>query len=168
MLVCNVSQLRRRAAIAVDLAETTTALDTSGTGYMVFDALVDDPASARELVDAFRGEIMREAANAAATVTAGLVYATNVVAATNATETVDAHLTYLVAVSEPASAVDAPSASITAATVYTVAIVEAASASDLVDYAVTAGSRFEGVLGLDGLLKPNNPAPSVIYIDGVS
>jgi hypothetical protein len=70
MLVCSVSQLRRRAAIAADVAETATALDAPGTGNVVFATLVDDPASVNEYVDAYLGEIMLEAASAADTWTA--------------------------------------------------------------------------------------------------
>jgi hypothetical protein len=166
MLVCNVSLLRRRAAIAADIAETTTALDAPGSGNVVFAALVDDPASVREFVDAFLGQIMREAANATATVNAGLTYATTIVETASAGAAVDAPF-YRVAVTESAAAADAPSASVTSPAVYTAAIVEAASAVDLVSYAA-AGSRFEGALALDGPLMPANPAPTVIYIDGIS
>ena len=74
MLVCSVSQLRRRAAIAADIAETTIALDAPGTGNVVFATLVDDPASVRDRIDAFLGQIMLEAANASSTLTAGLAY----------------------------------------------------------------------------------------------
>lgn len=75
MLVCNVIQSRRRAAIAADIAEAAAALDAPGTGNVVFATLVDDPASVGEHVDAFLGQIMREAASATATVNAGFAYA---------------------------------------------------------------------------------------------
>jgi hypothetical protein len=86
MLVCSVSQSRRRAAIAAGLAEAATALDAPGTGNVVFATLVDDPASVGDHVDAFLGQIMVEAASAAATVNAGLVYATAVVEAVTAAD----------------------------------------------------------------------------------
>ena len=61
MLVCNVSLLRRRAAIAADIAETTTALDAPGTWQRRVCHFVDDPASVGEHADAFLGQIMLEA-----------------------------------------------------------------------------------------------------------
>jgi hypothetical protein len=64
MLVCSVSQLARRAGIAADVAEAAAAADAPGSGNVVFAALVDDPASVRDVVDAYSGQIMVEAANA--------------------------------------------------------------------------------------------------------
>jgi hypothetical protein len=89
MLVCSVSQLRRRAAIAADVAESALALDSPGTGNVVFATLVDDPASVRESVDAFLGQIMVEAASAAATVSAGFAYAGAVAETVAASSTQD-------------------------------------------------------------------------------
>jgi hypothetical protein len=86
MLSCNVSQRARRAAIAADVAEAAVAADQLGTGNVVFATLVDDPASVGETVDAYLGEIMLEAASAAATVNAGLIYATAIDEAVTATE----------------------------------------------------------------------------------
>jgi hypothetical protein len=74
MLVCNVSLLRRRARIAADLTEAVIALDSPGTGNVVFATLVDDPASVGDFVDAYLGEIMLEAASASDVVNAGLTY----------------------------------------------------------------------------------------------
>jgi len=87
MLVCNVIQSRRRAAIAADVAEAAAALDAPGTGNVVFATLVDDPASVGDHVDAFLGQIMREVANASSTVTAGLAYAAGIVEAAAAADT---------------------------------------------------------------------------------
>jgi hypothetical protein len=75
MLVCSVSQSRRRASIAVGVAEAAAAADAPGTGNVVFATLVDDPASVGDRVDAYLGQIMLEAASASSTVTAGMVYA---------------------------------------------------------------------------------------------
>jgi hypothetical protein len=61
-------------AISVDIVEAATAVDATATGNVIFATLVDDPANVRDVVDAFTGEIMLEAASAAATVTAGLIY----------------------------------------------------------------------------------------------
>ena len=74
MLVCNVSLRPPRAAIAADVAEAATAADATATGNVVFATLVDDPASVGDIVDAYLGEIMLEAASADAAADAGLVY----------------------------------------------------------------------------------------------
>lgn len=117
MLACNVSQSHRRAAIAVNLAETAAARDSLGTGNIVFATLVDDPASVGDRVDAFLGEIMREAASAAATVNAGLAYAIAVVEAASAADVSSASVpgVYSGTVSEAAAAADSPDATTTAA-----------------------------------------------------
>jgi hypothetical protein len=142
MLVCNVSQLQRRAAIAAGIVEAAAAADSPGTGNVVFATLVDDPASLREHLDAYLGEIIVEAANAASTVNAGLTYATAIVEAVSAADT------------------------LSAAVPRTGSVVEAASAADLVDGSKIAGSLFDGVLALDGPIMPRTPQPTVIYIEG--
>jgi hypothetical protein len=76
MLVCHVSLRPPRSAIAADVAETATAADTSTIGNIIFATLVDDPASVGELVDAYLGEIMLEAASAVDVADSGLAYAT--------------------------------------------------------------------------------------------
>jgi hypothetical protein len=144
MLVCSVSQLRRRAAIAAGVAEAANALDASTTGSVIFAALVDDPASVADYLDAVLGQLMREAASAAATVNAGLVYAVRVDEAVVATET-------------NTGAVP---------TAISAAAAETASAADALDGDKTAGPRFEGVLALDGPIMPKNPQPTVILIEG--
>jgi hypothetical protein len=91
MLACNVSLLRRRAAIAAELAEAAAAVDTLGTGNVVFATLVDDPASVNETVDAFLGEIMLEAATAIDTLSATIpaVLAADVAEAATAADAQD-------------------------------------------------------------------------------
>jgi hypothetical protein len=79
MLVCNISLRPPRRAIAAELAEATIAADATATGNVVFATLVDDPASVRDNVDAYLGEIMLEAASAADTFNAGLEFATAIV-----------------------------------------------------------------------------------------
>jgi hypothetical protein len=74
MLICSVSVRPPRRAIAAAIAETAAAVDALGTGNVVFATLVDDPASVAELVDAYLGEIMLEAASAADVVESGLAY----------------------------------------------------------------------------------------------
>jgi hypothetical protein len=112
MLVCNVSQLHRRAAIAADLAEAAAAVDAPGTGNVVFATLVDDPASVGEHVDAFLGQIMLETASAGSTVSAGLAYAAAIVEAVTAVDVSSAAVPLVVV--EAATATDAPDATVAA------------------------------------------------------
>lgn len=92
MLACNVSLLQRRAMVVAELAEAAAAVDTLGTGNIVFATLVDDPAAVMESVDAFLGEIMLEAASAS--------------------DAIDAGLAYTAAIAEPATAADAGNATV--------------------------------------------------------
>jgi hypothetical protein len=142
MLVCNVSQLARRVVVTAGITETAAALDAPGTGNVVFATLVDDPASVGDHVDAYLGQIMLEAANAATTLNAGAVYR--------------------VSIFEAASAADTSSSPRAIAA----AVVEAASAAALVNASTAAGAAFEGILALDGPIMPRVPQPSVIYIEG--
>lgn len=85
MLVCHVIQLARHATIAAEIAEVGAAIDATvieSVGLMaeiaevaraidepalenaIFNTLVDDPASVGDIVDAFLGEVMVEAASA--------------------------------------------------------------------------------------------------------
>lgn len=120
MLVCNVSLRPARRAIAATIAETATATDGATTGQVVFAILVDDPVSALDRVDAYLGEIMREAASAAATVDAGLVYVAAVDETTIAAATADGAVPaiYSGTVAEAATASATQDASTTAATAH--------------------------------------------------
>jgi hypothetical protein len=91
MLVCNISMRPLRRAIAAELAEAAAALDAPGPGNVVFATLVDDPASVGDIVDAYLGEIMLEAASASSTVDANIpiVYAADITEATTAAATPD-------------------------------------------------------------------------------
>jgi len=64
MLVCNISLRPPRLAIAATVAETATAADATTVGA-VFEALVDDPASATDILAEYLGEFLSEAASAA-------------------------------------------------------------------------------------------------------
>jgi SPRY domain len=114
MLVCSVSLSRRRAAIAAGVVEAAAALDAPGTGNVVFATLVDDPASVGDHVDAFLGQIMLEAANATATVSAGSAYAAAVAEAASAAATTDAGRAFAANIAETLTANDAPDATATA------------------------------------------------------
>jgi hypothetical protein len=92
MLVCSVSLRPPRRAVTVGIAEVVTATDALATGNIVFATLVDDPASVRETLDAYLGEIMVETASAAAVADAGLAYAATVDEAAVASESSSATL----------------------------------------------------------------------------
>ena len=96
MLVCNVSLLQRRAAVAADVAEVAAAVDATATGNIVFATLVDDPASVGDRVDAYLGEIMHEAASAADSWSASVPhsFAADVVEAAGATADASAAFGY--------------------------------------------------------------------------
>jgi hypothetical protein len=93
MLVCNVSMRPPRRTIAADLAETGAAADSPGTGNIIFATLVDDPASVGDILDAYLGEIMLEAASAADDVTAGMAYAAAIDATVTAIDAPDGTVT---------------------------------------------------------------------------
>jgi hypothetical protein len=92
MLVCNVSLRPPRRAIAATVTETAAALDDPGSGQAVFATLVDDPANVGEIVDAYLGEIMLEAASATDTLSTGIGFDAAVVEATTAADTQDGAL----------------------------------------------------------------------------
>jgi hypothetical protein len=93
MLVCNVAMRPARtgaAAIAADVIEAAAATDDPGTGNVVFATLVDDPASVGDLVDAYLGEIMLEAASAVDAVSAGAAFTDAIDETVTAADTQDA------------------------------------------------------------------------------
>jgi hypothetical protein len=93
MLVCNVSLRPRGRIISADLAEMAAALDATTTGLVDFAALIDEPASVSEAVDAYLGEIMVEAASAADIVDVIFVYAAAIGEAATADSTQDGTVT---------------------------------------------------------------------------
>jgi hypothetical protein len=92
MLVCSVSLRPTRAGIAADIAEIALAADTSTIGQVVFATLVDDPASVGDLVDAFLGEVMLEAASADTILDGSIpgIYTADLVEAATAADNPDA------------------------------------------------------------------------------
>lgn len=164
MLVCSVSLLRRQAAIAVNIAETAAALDSPGTGNVVFATLVDDPASVVEHVDAFLGQIMLEAANAATTLNAGLTYATAIVESGTAAELASASRQTSATMAETVAAGSAQDATKTAGGTVTAAVAEATTAADSLNAVII--SSFNGILALNGPIMPMTPQPTVIFIQG--
>lgn len=117
MLVCNVSLRPPRAGISANLAEVGSATDATATGNIVFATLVDDPASVRDRVDAYSGEIMLEAASANAAVNAGLIYRLGITENTTAVVALDGHVPAILAgaMVEAATAADHPTATTVAA-----------------------------------------------------
>jgi hypothetical protein len=89
MLVCNISLRPKRSAIVADVAEAAAALDASTTGFVVFATLVDDPASVGDVVDAYLGEIMVEAASASDVPDAGLALTAGIIEAAAADAALD-------------------------------------------------------------------------------
>ena len=92
MLITNVSLRPPRAEIAADIAEAIEATDATATGQVVFATLVDDPANVLDIVDAYSGEIMLEAASAVDTPDAAVpaILAADVVETATAAEAPDA------------------------------------------------------------------------------
>ena len=77
-------------SISAELADAVVATDAPATSDVIFATLVDDPASVRETVDAYLGEIMVEAASADDTVTAGSAFAAAIDEAVTAADAQDA------------------------------------------------------------------------------
>ena len=90
MLVTNVSLRPPRAGIAANILEAIEATDATATGQLVLATLVDDPANVGDLVDAYFGEIMLEAASASDVVDGGLTYDAAVDEAATVAEVLDA------------------------------------------------------------------------------
>lgn len=88
MLVCSVSA-RARQTVSVAIAEAVTATSTTAPESSVFPSLVDDPSSAVDIVDAYLGEIMIEAASAGDTLNAGLEFAAGIAEAVTALDFID-------------------------------------------------------------------------------
>ena len=90
MLVCAVSLRPPRRSIAADVTEIATAIDDLTTGNVVFATLIDDPASVADIIDAYLGEIILEAATAGDTVSVASSYDADISTAASATATEDA------------------------------------------------------------------------------
>lgn len=139
MLVCFVSQLGRRATIAAEMAEAAAAADATAienvglavdvlesafardapeSGGVVFDTLVDDPASVGDHVDAFLGQNMLEAASAAATVTAGFGYAAAIAEAAAAADLLSSSVPIAGTVAETATAASTQDAAVISGVTY--------------------------------------------------
>jgi hypothetical protein len=93
MLVCSVSLRPVGRSVAATLAEAAAAADSPGTGNVVFATLVDDPASVGDLVDAYLGEIMLEAASAADVTDVVFVYSAAIDESVTASSTQDGTVT---------------------------------------------------------------------------
>lgn len=143
MLICNLSMRALRRGIAADLAEAGTA-DDALTPARILATLVDDPAAAHDVADAFAGVIMREAASASDAVTiAGSIFTASVNEAASADASVSVIGSFGALLSETATAADAPSAVVTS---------------------VTPG--FGGTIALDGPINSSATPPTVILIEG--
>ena len=83
MLVCSVVLRPKRGTIAATINETAFAFDAPTPGA-IFAILADDPGAAIDVLDAFVGQIMTEAASAADAVDAGSIRNAIIVEETNA------------------------------------------------------------------------------------
>ena len=111
MLVCNVSLRSQRKAIAAEIVEIGAAAEDllSDAG---FGLLIDAPALASEVVDAFMGEIMLEVASANSVVTVVSVYTVASDEGASANDIITVTIPYTVLLNESATADDLPDASI--------------------------------------------------------
>jgi hypothetical protein len=117
-VIAEESLLSLSLTISADIAEVVVATDATATGNIVFATLVDDPASVGEIVDAYLGEIMLEAASAA--------------------DTVEAGLSFVAAIVEDLTALAAEDGAVPA--VYTDAITETVTAADVIDASTVLGT----------------------------
>jgi hypothetical protein len=92
MLVCFVSARPRGKETTAEIVEAAEASDGLTSGFVIFSALVDDPASVHEIVDAFFGDIMVEAATAADEFSTGLAFAAAIDEAETAAAAQDASI----------------------------------------------------------------------------
>jgi hypothetical protein len=86
--------------------EAAAAADVANAGFVFPTLLVDDPAAVHDTVNAFLGQIIVEAASAAATVNVGLTYAAVIAESTTSSDTANAAVptVYVMTVAETASA----------------------------------------------------------------
>ena len=98
MLICSVSLRPQRHTVVADIIEVANALDAPTIG-IIFATLTDAPGNARDLLDAFTGQQLVEAANA-----------------TDVLDALSAHPAVLL--EEISAAVAAQDASLTAATIW--------------------------------------------------
>ena len=91
MLVCSVVQRPPRHVLAASIIEVAAAIDAPAL-RTIFATLTDDPGDARDLLDAFNGQRMVEAANATATFNASIpaVYPVSLIEAASAAAVQDA------------------------------------------------------------------------------
>jgi hypothetical protein len=108
MLVCNVSLRAPRRAIVAELAEIAAADDVAAFGSSVFAALVDDPASAADIVDAYLGVIMIEAASAVDVADAD--FNPILIESATAADAQDTAAIYGITIAESVAAADVPDA----------------------------------------------------------
>jgi len=73
MLVCSVSLRLRNVTLAADLIETAAALDDPHT-VMLFGTLLDSPGDAKDILDGFVGQQIKETATATDSVSVAMAY----------------------------------------------------------------------------------------------
>jgi len=88
MLVCSVSLQRHDVIVAATVVEAAAALDDPAT-VIVVGTLVDSPGDARDNVDGFVGQQVKETATATATVSVAMAYKIAVLEDTTAVSAVN-------------------------------------------------------------------------------
>jgi len=134
MLVCSVSIRQRDVTIAADLVEVATALDDPHT-VMLFGTLLDSPGDAKDVLDAFVGQQIKETATA--------------------TDSVSVAMAYKIAVLEDTTAVSAVGGLIVPKHVVTATMLEAATAAATQD-ATTGGAGLVPRSGMVGTVYVNS------------
>ena len=136
MLVCSVVLRPRHVTVAADMIETATAFDDPHT-VMLFGTLLDSPGDAKDILDGFVGQEVKEDATATATVSAAMAYK--------------------IAVLEDTTAREATLGLVVPKKVVTAAMLEAASATATQD--ATGGGAAARVANLNGVfVDPQAPA----------
>jgi hypothetical protein len=92
MLVCHVALRPKGRVLSVIVTEATTATDSTAQGQIIFATIVDAPANALDVADAYLGEIMLETAAASDIVVGGLNLSVSVSEPTTATDTPNADI----------------------------------------------------------------------------
>jgi hypothetical protein len=102
--------------LLTEVAETAVAADLTNSGVL-FAALIDDPASANDSLDAFLGQVMLETASADEVVNAGFAYASTITEAASASDVSSALVPIVGTVVETVTAASTQDSTVIAGTV---------------------------------------------------
>jgi hypothetical protein len=113
MLVCNISQSPPRRLVSAELAEINIAIDETDS-QTLFATIIDEPASADEIIDAFVGVIILEETSASDDIDA-IVSNIQIAESATANDTQDSTVVPPATIAESATASDTQDASVVAA-----------------------------------------------------